>query len=114
MVRFGLHPPRIKDATNDQTHEDLRGLVQKSADADASREMISFAAGWLMELEVVARTNAEYGEKSAERMAVPDPCGPWGTENPAAMDATLFAILPRVRPFCGKGADGRNPRGLCS
>ena len=48
---------------------DLRALVEKSADADLLREMIGFAAERLMELEVGAKTNAEYGEKSAERMA---------------------------------------------
>ena len=48
---------------------DLRALVEKSADANLLREMIGFAAERLMELEVGAKTNAEYGEKSAERMA---------------------------------------------
>ena len=48
---------------------DLRALVEKSADADLLREMIGFAAERLMELEVGAKTNADYGEKSAERTA---------------------------------------------
>ena len=48
---------------------DLRALVEKNADADLLREMIGFAAERLMELEVGAKTNAEYGEKSAERTA---------------------------------------------
>lgn len=48
---------------------DLRTLVEKSADADLLREMIGFAAERLMELEVGAKTNAEYGEKSTERTA---------------------------------------------
>ena len=48
---------------------DLRALVEKSADADLLREMIGFAAERLMELEVGARTGAEYGEKSPDRLA---------------------------------------------
>jgi hypothetical protein len=47
----------------------LRGLMEKSADADLLREMIGFAAERLMELEVGALTGAGYGEKSPERLA---------------------------------------------
>jgi transposase-like protein len=47
----------------------LRGLLEKSADADLLREMIGFAAQRLMELEVGSLTGAAYGEKSAERVA---------------------------------------------
>lgn len=48
---------------------DLRALVDKSCDADLLREMIGFAAERLMELEVGAKTGADYGEKSSERLA---------------------------------------------
>ena len=47
----------------------LRGLMEKSADADLLREMIGFAAQRLMELEVTAKTGAAFGEKSPERLA---------------------------------------------
>lgn len=46
----------------------LRGLMEKSADADLLREMISFAAERLMELEVGGLTGAAHGEKSPERL----------------------------------------------
>ena len=46
----------------------LRTLVEKTPDADLLREMISFAAERLMELEVGALTGAGYGEKSTERL----------------------------------------------
>jgi len=47
----------------------LRGLLEKSPDADLLREMISFAAQRLMELEVGGLTGAAFGEKSPERLA---------------------------------------------
>ncbi len=43
---------------------DLRALVEKSGDAGLLREMIGFAAERLMDLEVGAKTGADYGEKS--------------------------------------------------
>jgi putative transposase len=47
----------------------LRGLMEKSADADLLREMIGFAAQRLMELEVTGLAGAALGEKSPERLA---------------------------------------------
>lgn len=47
----------------------LRTLVEKTPDADLLREMIGFAAHWLMELEVESQTGAAYGEKNPERLA---------------------------------------------
>jgi putative transposase len=52
--------------TNDTMN--LRALVEKTPDADLLREMISFAAQRLMELEVENLTGASYGEKSVERL----------------------------------------------
>jgi putative transposase len=47
----------------------LKTAVEKAPDADVLREMISFAAQRLMEMEVGALTGAAYGEKSGDRLA---------------------------------------------
>ena len=46
----------------------LRALVEKAPDADLLREMIGYAAGRLMELEVGARTGAGYDQKDPQRL----------------------------------------------
>ena len=47
----------------------LQAAMEKTSDADMLREMIGFAAERLMELEVGARTGADYGEKDPARLA---------------------------------------------
>jgi transposase-like protein len=46
----------------------LRGLMEKSPDADFLREMIGYGAQRLMELEVAGLTGAAHGEKSPDRL----------------------------------------------
>ena len=46
----------------------LRGLMEKSSDADFLREVIGYGAQRLMELEVGALTGAAHGEKNPERL----------------------------------------------
>ena len=43
-------------------------LIEKGADADLVREMLSFAAGRLMDAEVQARTGAAHGARDPERL----------------------------------------------
>jgi hypothetical protein len=45
----------------------LRELLEKGSDATFLREMIGFAAQWLMELETDGRCGVGHGERSAER-----------------------------------------------
>ena len=46
----------------------LRALLEKGSDASVLREMISFAAERLMELETEAACGAAHGERSTDRL----------------------------------------------
>ena len=46
----------------------LRGLLEKSSDADLLREMIGFTAHRLMELEVQGLAGTGHGERTPERI----------------------------------------------
>ena len=46
----------------------LQALLEKSSDSDLLREMIEFAAGRLMALEVEGLTGAAHGERTPERI----------------------------------------------
>jgi transposase-like protein len=100
---------------------DLRALVEKSGDADLLREMIGFAAERLMELEVGAKTGADYGEKSTERLAQRNGYRDrdWRTRAGSVelrippAHRLLFSVLSRAAALGGEGADGRDPGSLC-
>ncbi|KQO42497.1 hypothetical protein ASF08_12910 [Methylobacterium sp. Leaf85] len=77
----------------------LRGLMEKSADADLLREMIGFAAERLMELQVGGLTGTAHGEKSVKRLVNPphrsDPArtnDEWAVQRSRNM--TLESIAP--------------------
>jgi len=58
--------PRINTMTEDMPA--LRGLLEKTPDADLLWEMIGFAAHRLMDLEVEGRTAAALGERGSDRL----------------------------------------------
>jgi transposase-like protein len=85
---------RICPAMTDD--ENLRSLVEKSADTNLPRVMIGFAAEKLMALEVGTRTGAGYGEKNGFRLAQRDGDGDRDRETRAG---TIIAV--------GVNTDGR-------
>jgi putative transposase len=58
-----------RNTTMTETMMDFQALVEKTPDADILRDMISFAASRLMEMEVGALTGACHGEKNPLRLA---------------------------------------------
>ena len=94
----------------------LRSLLEKTHDANLLREMISFAAERLMELEVSAFTMAAHGEKSLLRLAQRNgdrlcqraraPGQPEGmghrSVQPAAKPSPACQQHPRCSPPCSR------------
>src|SRR3978361_2342321 len=72
----------------------LRGLMEKSADADLLREMIGFAAERLMELEAGGLTGAAPGEKRAQGLVQRKGCGDRDWQTRAG---TVELRIPKLR-----------------
>src|SRR6478736_2097723 len=72
----------------------LRGLLEKSPDADLLREMIGFAAQRLMELEIGGLTGAGFGEKSPERLAQ---CNGYRERDWETRAGTVELRIPKLR-----------------
>ncbi len=100
----------------------MRGLLEKSFDADLLREMIDFAAERLMALEVAGlTTGAAHGERSESRINQRNGyrerdwqtrAGTGRATHPEAAPRQLLPGLPRAPAHRGEGADRVDPGSL--
>ena len=96
----------------------LRGLLEKSSDADLLREMIGFAAERLMALEVEGLTGAAHGERSPDRITRRNGYRErsWRTRaGTVALKIAQGELLPRLPGTPSdrrEGAHGGDPGGL--
>src|SRR5919206_1417040 len=86
----------------------LLELIEKGADADLVRELLAFAAGRLMELEVEARTGAAAGTRSPDRLNHRNGYRerPWETRA-ASWPSRSCARAPTPPPSWSRGARPR-------
>src|SRR5262249_31376377 len=72
MVRLtvgsGLHNQQIRRRTMTIDRLHLAELIEKGADADLLREMMTFVVNRMMDLDVESLTGAAYGERSDDRI----------------------------------------------
>jgi putative transposase len=99
----------------------LQALLEKTTDGDFLREMISFTAQRLMDLEVETLTGAAPGARTPDRLNHRNGYRDrdWETRAgsvelriPKLRKGSYFPGLPRTAPDGGKGADRGDPGSL--
>ena len=85
----------------------LLELIEKSADADLVREMLSFAAGRLMEAEVQARTGAAHGTRDPGRQVQRNGYRDRGWETRVGRIELAIPRLPTSPPSWSRGGRRR-------
>ena len=78
-------------------------LIERAADIDLVREMLSFAAEWLMDAEVEARTGASHGVRDLARQVQRNGYreGVWDTRA-----GRIELEIPRPRTLSRAGLEG--------
>ena len=90
---------------------DLKELVEKSADADLLREMIGFAAERLMELEVGAKTGADYiGRRRSGRRRETATANAIGRREPGTWNCGFRSCAPAAIFLLSWSRGGRQRR----